>query len=166
MPGEMTLRQTQDEDSLELLAVNEETIARLYSAYADRFPDMRDFWSSLSEEEQSHAMSIRELEEQAGSGKMFAYRHRFKSAAIRTSIEHTEGEIAAANRGHIEPTNALSLANAIEQSLIESKFFEIFEGDSADLKQLLRKLRDDTARHGHIVRERWSSAKPVMPQLA
>ena len=56
----------------------------------------------------------------------------------------------------MKPVNALSIANAIEQSLLESKFFEVFETDSAELKRLLLKLRDETREHARSVLETWS----------
>ena len=41
----------------------------------------------------------------------------------------------------------LSITASIEQSLIESRFFEVFETDSAELKHTLMKIRDDTIAH-------------------
>ena len=144
------------ESALELLAVNEETVGRLYSVYAERLPESSDFWNALAAEERSHARWIRRFKEEDASAAMPVKPDRFKNVAIRTSIDHTEGEIAAARVGNIKPTNALSIANAIEQSLIESKFFEVFETDSIDLKRLLFKLRDETREHARTVLESWS----------
>ncbi len=141
---------------MELLAVNEETIGRLYSTYADRFPESREFWDSLAAGENSHARWIREFKEESAGGDILLRPDRFKSPAIRMSINHTEGEIKAAAVGNLKPVNALSIANAIEQSLLESKFFEVFETDSAELKRLLLKLRDETREHSRSVLETWS----------
>jgi hypothetical protein len=151
----------QEEDTLELLAVNEETVGRLYSAYAERFPEMSDFWLRLSEEERSHAQLIRGLREQVASGKLIADQRRFRAAAIHTSIDHIRGEIAAAQQAYMQPINALSVANALEQSLMESRAFQIFEADPAELKMVLQRLRDDTARHGMVVRQHWNNDRPA-----
>jgi len=42
---------------------------------------------------------------------------------------------------------ALSITVSIEQSLIESRFFEVFETDSAELKNTLMEIDDDTLKH-------------------
>jgi hypothetical protein len=48
---------------IELLATHEETISQLYACYAERFPDHKEFWSTLSEEELEHAKLVRQLSE-------------------------------------------------------------------------------------------------------
>ncbi len=151
----MTSGLEKSEDTLSLLANNEETIGRLYTAYAERFPESTDFWQGLAKEEQSHAAWIYKLGEGVNSGGILVDQQRFKAAAIRTTTNHIETEIKAAKQAYITSINALSIANAIEQSLIEKKFFDILESDSIELKRLLQKLKDDTAKHAHKIHEQW-----------
>jgi hypothetical protein len=142
-------------DAVELLALNEDAIGRLYSTYGEVFPEMALFWQGLSQEERGHAALVRSLERDNADAVMFDP-DRFRSGAIRLFTTHTEGEILAARSPGFKPVNALSIANAIERSLIESRFFEIFETDSIDMKRLLQKLRDDTREHSRVVLERWT----------
>ena len=165
----MALAPTGNADSpVELLATNEETVGRLYATYAERFPESQDFWQRLAAAERAHAKWIRKFNEDDSVGRMLSNPDRFRSAAIRMSIRHTEGEISSARSANLKPVNALSIANAIERSLIEARFFEVFEADSSELKRLLQQLRDETREHVQSVLERWiaerlSSAEPQRP---
>lgn len=49
--------------------------------------------------------------------------------------------------------NALSGAMYLEQALIENKYFEIFEGDSAQIKHILGILADSTREHYQRIRK-------------
>ena len=51
---------------LDKLASNEESVSKLYRGYADAFPVLREFWSSLASEEVDHASCIRSLGSQIG----------------------------------------------------------------------------------------------------
>jgi len=155
----MTDASTPAGESLELLAINEETVGRLYSAYADRFPESRDFWRSLAQQERGHAASIRTLKNEYDGGRLRVSPDRFKAAAIRLSIKHTEAEIDTATSAYMKPVNALSIAAAIEQSLLEARFFDVFGNDSLEISQLLQKLSDDTREHARVILERWRQAK-------
>jgi hypothetical protein len=154
----MTSVSVKTEDTLSLLAKNEEAIGRLYDAYAEVFPESADFWRGLAKEERSHATWIYGLNEKVNSGEILVDRLRFKAAAISTTTNHTEAEIKTAKQSHINFINALSIANAIEQSLIESKFFDIVESDSVELKQVLHKLKTDTEIHAHKIHEQWGQS--------
>jgi rubrerythrin len=137
--------------AIELLAQNEEAIGRLYSAYAVKFPDFKNLWLGLADEENTHASWIRGLRKKAAEGALVLKTDRFKSAAILTFLKHTESEIAAVSGG-LQIINALSVAYYIEQSLIERKYFEAFETDSAILKRLLSDLEAATMRHSQLLK--------------
>ena len=156
----MTLISTRNADAIELLALNEDTIGRLYEAYAERFPEAIEFWQGLARQEQAHAALIRRFGRETDASAVFKA-ERFRSAAIRLSTRHTEGEIAAARAPGLKTINALSIANAIEQSLIESRFFEVFETDSAELKTLFQKLMEDSRDHARVVLARLNAYRSL-----
>ena len=129
------------------LASNEESVATLYNAYAKAFPVLREFWSSLASEEIKHASWIRNLGEETKTSPLFIDEDRFNTTAIQTFRNYLGREIARLNDQEIPLIEALSITLYIEQSLIESKIFEIFETDSAELKHTLKNLRADTVTH-------------------
>ena len=89
----------------------------------------------------------------SSDSRLFTNDHRFKIEAINTSLEYIQKEIDRVNISPIPILEALSIAFYIEQSLIESKLFEVFETDSVELKQLLLNLNNETVNHRTKVRE-------------
>jgi len=53
----------------------------------------------------------------------------------------------------MELINALSIAQQIEQAMIEKKYFEVIEGVSANVKHLLLNLTSETEEHIRRVQE-------------
>lgn len=144
---------------VEMLAKNEEAVSRLYSAYADRFPEYKDFWSELAVDEIDHASELRKLCEIASSGSLYINEGRFNTTAISTFSSYLEKESEPDRVKASSLINALSVAMHIEESLIERKFFDVFEADSAELKHTLSNLASETARHLEKVRQMWEEHK-------
>jgi len=141
-------------EMLEKLAQHEESIGQLYNAYAGVFPSLFDFWAFLSQEESQHANWIRTLGNKAAEDpKLFVNERRFNKVAIDTSLDYLQREIGKAKMEPVSVIEALTAAFYVEQSLIESKIFEVFETDSVELKHLLQKLQSDTVKHRNKVKE-------------
>lgn len=62
----------------------------------------------------------------------------------------------------ISLTKALSIARDIENGLIEKKFFEVFEGDPIELKQVLLDLAAATREHYNRIEKAWNEAKQLV----
>jgi len=131
---------------LELLAKHEEKVGELYSVYASKFQEYNEFWSILSEEESTHAKWIRDFANMIKSGTVY-FNKRFNVEAINSSLAELNGEIIKAKNDELTLINALSTAYYFEIALIERKFFEVFEGDSVELKHLLIDLSKATIKH-------------------
>ncbi len=148
------MEKTGDQNGIiELLAGSEETIGRLYAAYAQKFPVMAEFWQGLADDEHSHALWIRSLKEKLKGRELFIKPERFKPAAILSFVKHTEKEITDAGKPGYQLINALSMAFFIEESLIEKKYFEAFAADSAELTDLLHRLEAATRKHAQLTKE-------------
>jgi len=74
-------------------------------------------------------------------------------------MNYLEKELVKLNKQEIPLIEALSTTFYIEQSLIESRFFEVFQTDSAELKHTLTKLRDDTTAHRNKAKEKLETYK-------
>ena len=146
---------------LDKLVSNEESIAKLYRKYAAAFPILREFWSSLASEEINHASSIRNLGRQIGTLQVFMDEGRFNAIAIQTFTDYVDRELSRLNKQEITLIEALSITFYIEQSLIESKFFEVFKTDSAELQGTLTKLRDETLAHRNRAKETLEKYKRI-----
>lgn len=136
-----------------LMAQNEENVSQLYKAYANKFPDWKDFWLSLAEEEIEHADWIKKLYDTAKKGSLYIDENRFSIESIKQFIAYSEERLNEAIEGKITLKKALSVAYDIEHSLIEKQFFPIFNGDSEELKDTLHKLEVAISHHRVKVKE-------------
>ena len=146
-------------DVVEAMAKNEESVSRLYQAYADKFPAQKAFWSGLAADEMTHAAWIRGLQAKMREGSLSISRDRFKIQPVRGFTAYLERELASAREPGMSPINALSAALYIEESIIEQRFFEVFVADAEDLKRVLADLANSTKAHLEKVREEWGKQR-------
>jgi hypothetical protein len=138
---------------IEALAQNELNVAELYRKYAAKFTEHKDFWRNLAIEELNHAAKLRTL---TGVKVELKTKDRFNIIAIKNFSKHVLVESDPVKVNNSSLINALSTALNIEQSLIEHKYFEVFESDSIELKQVLLSLANDTEKHLENVRLLWA----------
>ena len=139
--------------TMEMLIKYEETVGQLYRAYASKFPEYKDFWTKLADEEISHAAWIRQLYKKTEKGLLYFDEGRFNTVAIQTFLNYLNSELSRVNDPSLQVINALSISLYIEEALIERKFFEIFETDSVELKKLLHDLYASTEEHVNLVKD-------------
>ncbi|MBN2120822.1 MAG: hypothetical protein JW734_07195 [Candidatus Omnitrophica bacterium] len=156
----MDLREKQKE-IIELLASHEEIIAKLYKTYAEKFPANKQFWTVLHLEELDHASWIRRLFPRIEEGVLSFNENRFKAKIIKESFEHVEELIRLVQTKELTLMQALATGIDIEQSLIESKFFEVYESDSHELKQLLLSLQEAFLEHSARLKEALKKRKSI-----
>lgn len=147
---EITDRQLRILDKLSEL---EETIGKIYEVYAELFPDYRQFWLGLSDEEKQHSRWINSLRSENIHGFTTFNVDRFNVFAISTFISYLNDELGKATNRERSLVNALSISRYIEESLIEHKYFEILVDDSPKTKQILTSLGVATHNHAEKVRE-------------
>ena len=146
-------------DALAKLKMHEQAIGRLYKTYAERFPQQAEFWSKLSRDEYLHAKWIDTLEAETRDDPASLVTKRFPVAAIEHSLTFIEKLIAEADEPDFTPVNAISAARNLEQALLENKYFEVFETDTAKMKRILTRLRQETRSHRALVQEVWEATQ-------
>ena len=142
----MDLNDTQIK-TIEMLAKSEETMSKLYTVYAEKFPDMHSFWSALSADELDHSEWIHKLSYKMQEGAVYFSEGRFKIDDIRALLDLTEDALAQSQKQEMSSEDSLALALYIEQTLMERKFFEVFETDSGELRQTLFDLDNAVRQH-------------------
>lgn len=144
---------------VDLLVENEKAMQELYAAYARKFEFLRDFWKEISEDEESHAMWIKNIYEKIESGAVEFSGDRFPVFAIKQNVEYLKKEIARAEKEEVSLVEALEISVHNENGMLEKKFFEIFKGDSLDLQILLEALKLGTEKHFQEVKQLWEKEK-------
>ncbi len=140
------------EEIINLMKQYELAIGELYRVYAQKFPENRDFWEQLAAQEQTHAYWLELLALNVNNGKVFFDEKRFNLEPIKVSIEYVNQAVSQALSG-IDTLGSLVTANDIEQGLLEKRYFEIFEGDSAQFKQTMADLEAQTQEHAQKIKE-------------
>lgn len=148
---------TEQKEIVELLARNEETISKVYKIFADKFPNDKQFWQILSQEELIHASWIRKLHVGIEDGKPAFNEGRFATGPIKESVDYMNGQIHEFKTQNLSSRRALSTAMEIENTPIESKFYEVYTTDSEILKQLLSSLEQAFLDHRDRIEEKIKS---------
>jgi len=150
-------------DLLNRLAQNEEAIGTLYREYAERFPDYHGFWSGLASEEGEHACWIRDLCSTASETGLLIKQGRFNEEAVKTYLNYLGRELDKVRQGETTVLNALAATLYIEESMIEKKYFDVFESDAPQLKHVLLRLEEATRVHVDRARETLDNHRRTVP---
>jgi len=146
-----------DEKDMAVTAVEsliriETTIGSIYRTFAQRFPAHQDDWSGMAGEEDRHARWIGDLHEEAREGVVSFKKSRFDIAAIERFLEYVEEKLNLARDEEISLVQAVDIAVDLETSLLERRFYDVFEGDSAVLRRTFDNMRGQI--DGHIMKLR------------
>ncbi len=144
---------------VDLYVAQELRMARLYTLYADRYPDHIGFWTSLAQQERGHAAAIRSLWNRTRTGGARFNPGRFRSGILRMFIGYLDKVYAKAKTEPAPFLGALAVARDLENALIEKKALAIFEGDAPEVQRLLERLHKDTARHAAQLDAMWRREK-------
>jgi hypothetical protein len=87
---------------------------------------------------------------------------RFNPIAIQTFLNYLKNESEKVTGQQRSIINALSITLYLEESLIENKYFEIIDGDSKEIKQILNSLASATQSHISKVREVFNNYKKAV----
>jgi hypothetical protein len=148
-------------DTVELLAQHEEAISRLYKAYAGKYPSHSTLWSDLVTDEINHAHWLRDLRAQVGGTSLVINPGRFKLGPAQASLKYVEDQLHIAGKEKMPLIKALSTALTIEKSILEANVFEVFDGDSLEIKKVLQGLSDETKKHRDRIQKAWEEEKSL-----
>lgn len=150
-------------ETIGLIAAHESAIAELYRAYGKRFPEHKELFEGLAEEEVGHARQVARFADEVRAGSLHVDAGRFSAESILASLDHIRGRMEEEKEGELSFADALAVAIDLEDALIERRYFEIFEDDTPELKELLRSLEAETEEHRQRLgkaRERERGATP------
>jgi hypothetical protein len=147
--------QREEKDIWILLETHEERLSMLYSAYAKKFPDHEDFWSSLAADEAEHARLVHQLSLEKRSVDYNV--EKLNTSAIEISIGYLNDQLANIKKYNISLINALSIAVNFERSIMDGKVYEAFTGRSSSAKNILQKLTDGLRKHVDTIEKAWAN---------
>jgi CTP:phosphocholine cytidylyltransferase-like protein len=142
---------------MEILIDHEEAISRLYEAYAQKFPDHKEFWSKVSLDEKDHAEQIRQLSQMIKEGHAQFDFNTYKPIIIKISMDYIKKEVARTKNEEISMRTAISVALHIENAIVDGEVYESFKGYTAEAKSFIRECAASFAEHYRAIQDMWSA---------
>jgi rubrerythrin len=133
--------------TIDLLAQAEGVMSELYQVYAKKFPELKGLWDSLSAEEAEHAAWVQKLAALAQENKAQFNEKRFDPREVKMVLDSVKDALRQITQENLSLVEALTLALYIERSLLERSFFEAFQADTGEVKQILQDLESDLRKH-------------------
>ncbi len=135
-------------DALKVMKEFELTLAELYRTCNSLWPEDEAFWKNLEQAEVRHAGTVEKMISILSEKPDIFEPHRlFKPAAVRTSISGIRGDIERLKRREIPKNKILFIARDLEQSIIESKYFEAVKGRDVEFQNMVEEMKIDTMTH-------------------
>ena len=139
--------------TIEALAQNEDAIGDLYKAYSEILHDHNHFFARMVDEERGHAIWLRRLSATVDNKDLNFNKERFNREIIERSISHVRNMEKEAREKGIDLMTAVTNSAVVENALLEKKFFEVFDGDSEEVKRIMINLARASADHRDHVRK-------------
>jgi hypothetical protein len=151
--------------TLDMLAQLELAISEFYQTCADSWKGQKDFWSSLAVAERKHSQYVREIADLFSKNPKNFYRGRpFQVAAVSTVISGIKNNIQKLKGGELKEENLLFIALDIEESLLESKYFDFLKSDDPRLQNIVIEIMSQTRHHKEMLVNKigeWKKGKPA-----
>lgn len=150
MPGRALRRVLGD------LARFEDLTRMLYEAYADLFPESRDFWLRLAIEEAGHYQAVKGLIDSGVSDDMLVDADQVVDDLFLTELAKAAALIGEPVTNTSERT-AVANAIEVERTPGERRLFDILASNHGPMADLVKRLSDDYDMHIRRLEERWES---------
>ena len=141
------------------LSAHEQAMGDLYRAYAARFPETAGLFETLASAERAHAKWVADFATRMKAGELQVNPRRFRLPAFETSLALIREQIREVQASEGTLLTALSVAHDLEEGMLERRYFEVLEGDSPELAELLQHLERETAEHQTMLREAWEGER-------
>ena len=142
---------------IELFQENELRVSELYKIYSQKIPDHKNFWKKLSGEEIGHADDIAAI--YGDKNQDYFAENKFARGVIKYVSGFVEEKIKEAKEKKMTHADAINIALRIEQSMLEKKCFDMFIPTNTTVKQVMKKLNEDTERHAEQLRKELDKLK-------
>ena len=136
------------------LAEHEEAMSALYSSYAARYPEVGDLWTSLARDEHGHGALLRSLAEKSDDLTAFVENRQYDLAEVQADTARLRNLAQITAVAGFPLQEAFRAAVKLEDSLIESQIFTVYDGDPEDVTAVVDTLREQTEKHQRRLSEK------------
>jgi hypothetical protein len=132
---------------IELIAEYEMAVMELYWVYSEKFPEHKNFWIDMADDERKNTEWVHSAIELIKAGTIDYNRDRFNIEAIRISMDFIKAQIKVALDQPVSLQTAVFNAVSIEDSLAKKKFYEIIKDDNPEARALYQKFLAENQKH-------------------
>jgi len=144
------------ENILEIFRLNELRISELYESYSTSVSSQRKFWKKISNEEVKHSNILNHLIEKYGKSNENFEINTHAEEIIKNIQNFIISQLKKAKDTQVSKETALETALRIEQSMIESKSFEIFKPKIKGIERVFSILNQETKRHIEALQKKYA----------
>lgn len=132
---------------VEKIVAYEERIRQLYLIFAGKFALFAEFWSELAKDAEQNAFLLGEFAGLVIDGDVALNLKHISEDTLDESIKFVEKALIKAENNGYDAAQALLLARAVENELLESEIFIIFTTKIPELQQLFGVVNKNTLKH-------------------
>jgi len=130
----------------------EESLAEMYALFLEKFPEHKDLWTVLVQEELEHADAVQKLYRLTYKNHVSFSAGSIRLSAVESIIDYVRKTCEIGRRDGLDAQQALEISRDIEKSLIAKNIFDHFKA-RLEYTNLLKHLRDGSAQHAQLVQE-------------
>jgi rubrerythrin len=119
----------------------------LYWVYSEKFPDHKDFWIDMADDERRNVEWVHSTIELIKAGKVDYNRERFNIEAVRTALGFIKSQIRDTLDKPVSLQAALAYATGIEDSMTKKRFYEMIKDDNPEARAICQKLAAENQKH-------------------
>ncbi len=129
------------------LAEHEEAMSALYSAYATEFPEVAGLWTSLARDEHGHGALLRSLAAKSDDLTAFVKNRSYNIDEVEADTARLRQLAQLTPAAGFPLQEAFHVALQLEDTLIESQIFVVYDGDPPEVVAAVDTLREQTEKH-------------------
>jgi hypothetical protein len=142
-------------ENLKLISQTERHISEFYQLCGDVLAEEKDFWHSLAASERDHAeVALTMADLVAKEPGKYKPGRSFDALPIRLFGLHLDGLVESLSEGKLQKEELLSMAAAIESSVVELNYGDIVTTYDPKYLALVRQLEEETGEHRQAIEKR------------
>jgi hypothetical protein len=130
---------------------NERNVVTLYRIYRRRFPEYFSTWKKLCNEEKKHVQILHDLRKKYPNDGEYFTVSPYAWKMIDHVVNFVSNQFEDQWLKKITAKDALEVALRIERSMVEKKYFSLYNPEIVEVRRAFRRLNRDVERHINIL---------------
>ncbi len=132
---------------LDILEEMENFLSKYYGLCALTFPEDRDLWEDISQDETIHAQFVVNMRKILMNNPDVFEMGKTNLAVMKTYRKGIEDQFLRLKEGKILRRNSFFIARDLENSLMEHRFYEVLKGGNPEYQKMKNLIIEETENH-------------------